>query len=602
MAQTTYYVTSEATTPAAGTSWETATTLSDALTKAQAKDQIWLKAGTYPGGITLQSGIRLYGGFAGTESSIDERAIDSDKAYRMTHQTILSGDVYKDDEVDGVNLIFPANHSRDDNATHVLTIDLAPTQQSGNNNTERTVVDGITFKGGHADQANECGGGIYVTGSNNGGGVYIIRRCFFIENYATQGGALYVASNVSNTNNNECLIDRCGFFNNAAGQRGNAINAGGAIYLAGAGTVVNCAVFNNENGGIYLDNSAAKVINSTVTRNTASGIDGSDNTPVYNTVIWGNSTLSSDNARPNFQNCAYPEANAENTNTGNNVYLAAKNNEENGPHFSSPSLKTGFDTDFTLSASNRYPLWTWEPIEATPLVDAGDSQAYDETEYGNVDLNGDRRIQGTIDIGAFEYQPVSTSRIRYVKQGGTGDGTSWENASGDLQRMIDELADNNPQGLPGEVWVAAGTYEPQSQLIQGTGYSASFRMRDGISVYGGFLGVDSETSKTDRTMKEGGMPWEFQNQTVLMAAYYVRNESNPSFTRNKWTLTSDSRHVVWFAPMPGEEAFTQPTYLDGVTITGGYAQGGTGLEDFKTDRGCGVSTWTAVTLISPTAW
>ncbi len=584
-AQTTYYVTSEATTPAAGTSWETATTLSDALTKAKAKDQIWLKAGTYPGGITLQSGIRLYGGFAGTESSIDERAIDGDKAYRMTHQTILSGDVNKDDEVDGVNLIFPANQSRDDNATHVLTIDLTPNQQSGNNNTEPTIVDGITIKGGHADGVNEQGGGILVEGNNSKGGVYIIRRCFFIENYATQGGALYVASNVSNTNNNECLIDRCGFFNNAAGQRGTAVNEGGAIYLAGAGTVVNCAVFNNENGGIYLDNSAAKVINSTVTRNTASGIDGTGH-EVRNTVIWGNSTLSSDNARPNFQNCAYPEANAENTNTGNNVYLAAKNNEEKGPHFSSPSLKTGFDTDFTLSASNRYPLWTWEPMEATPLVDAGDNKAYNETEYGNVDLNGDRRIQGTIDIGAFEYQPVSTSRIRYVKQGGTGDGTSWENASGDLQRMIDELADNNPQGLPGEVWVAAGTYEPQSQLIQGTGYSASFRMRDGISVYGGFAGT--ENSKTEREKIEGSMPWEFQNQTVLMAAYYVRNESNPSFTRNKWTLTSDSRHVVWFAPMPGEEAFTQPTYLDGVTITGGYAQGGTGLEDFKTDRGAGV--------------
>ena len=368
MAQTTYYVKTAATGTASGDSWDNATTLSEALTKAKAKDQIWLKAGTYPGGITLQSGIRLYGGFAGTESSIDERAIDSDKAYRMTHQTILSGDVNKNDEVDGVNLIFPANQLRDDNATHVLTIDLAPTQQSGNNNTEPTIVDGITFKGGHADQANERGGGIYVTGSNNGGGVYIIRRCFFIENYATQGGALYVASNVSNTNNNECLIDRCGFFNNAAGQRGNAINAGGAIYLAGAGTVVNCAVFNNENGGIYLANKAAKVINSTITRNTASGIDGDNDTQVLNTVIWGNSTLSSDNARPAFSHCAYPEANAEDSNTGNNVYLAAKNNEEKGPHFSSPSLKTGFDTDFTLSASNRYPLWTWEPIEATPRL------------------------------------------------------------------------------------------------------------------------------------------------------------------------------------------------------------------------------------------
>lgn len=585
-AQTTYYVKTAATGTASGDSWDNATTLLDALTRARARDQIWVEAGTYRGSFSLKSGVSLYGGFAGTESSIDERAIDSDKAYRMTHQTILSGDTDNNDRVDGVNLIFPANDSRTGNATHVLTINLAPTQQSGNDNTERTIVDGITIKGGHADGVNEQGGGILVEGDNSKGGVYIIRRCFFIENYATQGGALYVASNVSNTNNNECLIDRCGFFNNAAGQRGNAINAGGAIYLAGAGTVVNCAVFNNENGGIYLANKAAKVINSTITRNTASGIDGDNDTQVLNTVIWGNSTLSSDNARPAFSHCAYPEVNAEDADSGNNVYLAAKNNEEKGPHFSSPSLKTGFDTDFTLSASNRYPLWTWEPIEATPLVDAGDNQAYDEAGYGNVDLNGDPRLQNdTIDIGAFEYQPVSTSRIRYVKQGGTGDGMSWENASGDLQRMIDELADNNPQNLPGEVWVAAGIYEPQSQLIQGTGYSASFRMRDGISVYGGF--ASGESSKTEREKKEGGMPWEFKNQTVLMAAYYVRNESNPSFTGNKWTLTSDSRHVVWFAPMPGEEAFTQPTYLDGVTITGGYAQGGTGLEDFKTDQGAG---------------
>lgn len=588
-AQTTYYVKTAATGTASGDSWDNATTLSDALAKAKAKDQIWLKAGTYPGGITLQSGIRLYGGFAGTESSPEERAIDSDKAYRMTHQTILSGDMDNNDWVDNVNLIFPANNTRANNATHVLTLNLAPTQQSGNNNTEPTLVDGITIRGGQADADGEYGGGIFVMGSNNGGGVYIIRRCFFLENYARQGGALYVSSTVGNTAD-ECLIDRCGFFNNAAGQRGNAINAGGAIYLAGAGTVVNCAVFNNENGGIYLDNSAAKVINSTVTRNTASGIDGTGH-EVRNTVIWGNSTLSSDTHRPAFNHCAYPEANPGSGDADGNVYLAAKNNEENGPHFSSPSLKTGFDTDFTLSASNRYPLWTWEPIEATPLVDAGDSQAYDEAGYGNVDLNGDPRVQsGKIDIGAFEYQPVSTSRIRYVKEQATGrgDGSDWDNASGDLQRMIDELADNNPQGLPGEVWVAAGTYEPQSQLIQGTGYSASFRMRDGISVYGGFDAVSPGLSKTDRKTKEGGMPWEFKNQTVLMAAYYVRNESNPSFTGNKWTLTSDSRHVVWFAPMPGEDTFIQPTYLDGVTITGGYAQGGTGVDDFKTDRGAGV--------------
>lgn len=181
-AQTTYYVKTAATGTASGDSWDNATTLSDALAKAKAKDQIWVQAGTYTApitdGFTLQSGISLYGGFKGTESSPEERAIDSDKAYRMTHQTILSGDVNKDDEVDGVNLIFPANQLRDDNATHVLTLNLAPTQQSGNNNTEPTLVDGITIRGGQADADGEYGGGIYVTGNNNGGGVYIIRRCF----------------------------------------------------------------------------------------------------------------------------------------------------------------------------------------------------------------------------------------------------------------------------------------------------------------------------------------------------------------------------------------------------------------------------------------
>lgn len=148
--------------------------------------------------------------------------------------------------------------------------------------------------------------------------------------------------------------------------------------------------------------------------------------------------------------------------------------------------------------------------------------------------------------------------------------------------MIDELAESDPSQT-GEVWVAAGTYTPQVQLISGTDYSASFRMRDGISVYGGFEGT--ETSKLERA--KGAMPWNFTNETVLCGAAYA---NNLSWNSNRWTLTSDSRHVVWFAPMPDEGAtsFTHVTTLDGVTIKGGYAQGGTGLTEFMTDRGAGV--------------
>lgn len=597
-----YYVTKEAETAQAqgdGSSWSTAMTLQQAIGTATAGDEIWVKGyeaagggNSYvvpEGGYTLKSGVSLYGGFSGEDgNTIDNREVIDKKAYRMKYRTVLTGDISRNDSVKDASLIFPGNATRGDNAKHVLTLNLKPTQPSGNNNTLPTVVNGVTIARGHYPGDGGVGAGIYVTGDNSGGGIYRIERCFFIENYADRGGALYVSNTVKNVNGQECLIDRCGFFNNAAGERAVAENHGGAVWLAGAGTIVNTAIFNNENGGVRLENSAARVVNSTITRNTGSGADGSE-AYVYNTVIWGNSLLTStDKTRPGFDHCAYPEANAEGEPANGNVYLAAKNNEDRGPHFSSPSLKTGFDTDYDILHS-LYPLWTWEPMEATPLVDAGNDGAYAAGTYGSVDLNGDRRQQGTIDIGAFEYQPVAAGRIRYVKQGGTGDGTSWTNASGDIQRMIDDLVDNNPGGQPGEVWIAEGEYEPQTQLISNASYSASFRMRDGISVYGGFAG--GEASKTKRKLKtkpegEEVMPWEFEHTTVLKAAYYDRK--NLTLNGNKWTLTSDSRHVVWFAPMQDEDPFTQVTTLDGVTIMGGYAQGGTGLDDFYTDRGAGV--------------
>jgi hypothetical protein len=48
--------------------------------------------------------------------------------------------------------------------------------------------------------------------------------------------------------------------------------------------------------------------------------------------------------------------------------------------------------------------------------------------------------------------------VRYVKPiaTGTGDGSSWDNASGDIQSMIDASAEGD------SVWVAAGEYKPNS--------------------------------------------------------------------------------------------------------------------------------------------
>ena len=581
-----------------GSSWQSTMKLADALEAAQAGDQIWVqgfetitKDYVYfvpedhkATGFTLKSGVQLYGGFAGTEKSINDRETLG-KPYQMKYRSVLSGDLKNDDEVDNTNLIFPANTLRSDNVTHVLSVNMDPASGS-NNNAYPTVINGFTITGGQADGTGEKGGGIYIYDNNTGGGNFRIERCFLFNNYATQGGAVYVDAAVKNVNNGESLINQCVVYNNAASERSAVVNEGGGIYLAGEATVVNSSIFNNKNGGLRIS-SGSKVVNSTIARNTGAGVDMTETpsgTNVYNSIIWGNTFLSVEN-QPGFKNSAFHEVTVTDAGAGTdadgNVYVAKENRESaSGPMFDAPSIKTSYDRDFNWRQT-AYPLWSWNVLEGSVMIDKGNGDFYVSGTYGNEDMAGKPRISGTsIGIGAYEYQYLPKSRIRYVKPTatGTGDGSSWENASADLQKMIDELANN---GQAGEVWVAAGTYTPQSQLISGTAYSASFRMRDGISVYGGFVGT--ETSKFDR--QKGTMPWDFTYPTVLKAAYY---NGDLTWTNNKWTLTSDSRHVVWFAPMPGESAFTNVTTLDGVTIQGGYAQGGTGLDDFKTDRGGGV--------------
>lgn len=595
-----YYVSSQATDTGDGSSWDNATTLIQALDKAVAGDQIWVQGfETLTGGnlyvapkegFAVKSGVQLYGGFAGTESRLSQR-VTLGKPYQLKYRSVLSGDIQKNDTVGSVDLIFPANGTRSDNATHVLSVNLDPTQASGNNNTYPTVINGFSIGNGQAAGTGDAGkgGGIYVYGDNRKGGVFRIERCFLISNYATQGGAVYVDASVKSVNGETSLINQSVVFNNAAGDRAAVENQAGGIYLAGEATVVNTSIFNNGNGGVRLS-SGSKVVNATIARNTGAGVDmtagGSGDAHVYNSIIWGNTQLYLQND-PGFRNSAYHEVVSSDPATpdeNGNIYVAKENRGDKfGPMFDAPSVKTSYDRDFNWRES-AYPLWSWNVLEGSVMIDKGHNNYYDQNVYGSEDMAGNPRISGDrISVGAYEYQYLPATRIRYVKPTatGTGDGSSWDNASGDLQKMIDELADNNVSQQAGEVWVAAGTYKPQSQLISGMNYSASFRMRDGISVYGGFAG--NETSKQERA--KGTMPWDFTNVTVLEAAYY---ESKLAWTNSKWTVGSDSRHVVWFAPMSGESDFTRVTTLDGVTVQGGYAQGNTGLDDFLTDCGGGV--------------
>lgn len=587
-AQTIHYVTPTGANPTTGNKWEVSEitdeqilTLPEALAAANAGDQIWvlgfeqitsadqLYVVSDKSGFVLKSGVKLYGGFRGTERTIDERPTLG-KAPYFTYRSVLSGDINRDDVVDEINYVYPENGTRSDNATHVLSLNMVPTQQSGNNNTYPTVVNGFTVIGGNAVAGN--GGGVYVYGDNNQGGAYQIEKCFLLNNYAAQGGgAIYVSGEVQATSTESRIVD-CVVYNNLAGVRSGSENLGGGIRIDGVGTIVNSSIFNNEGGGVLLSSNATAV-NLTIARNTVMGIDGSGE--VYNSVIWGNSTVKQPSASI-FHYCASDNATIA---KGDNCFsISAESNGENGPFFEAPSVLISFDRDFDWKR-NAYPTWSWGILEGSALIDKGDDGVY--TGLPSADLAGKTRKRGTIDVGAYEYQHLDAGRIRYVKANGTGDGTSWKNASGDLQKMIDELATVN---APGEVWVAAGTYRPTTQIIEGVQYAASFRMRDGINVYGGFAG--GEISKADRT--KGSMPWIYSNETVLLGADYDDKSAEWIENNSQWNVISSSRHVVWFAPMSGEDSFKYATVLDGVTIKGGAANGGEGVDNFATDKGGGV--------------
>lgn len=605
--QTRYYVTPTGQAPTdMDNVWTGVIKLEEALEKAVPGDEIWVqgveevskKDDVYvvpERGWTLKAGVKLYGGFKGNETSLEQRATLG-KAYNFAFRSILSGDMNMNDTIDHVNLISSSNALRSDNADHVLTMNLN-NSVANNINDVVSVLDGFTIVGGHAS---ENGGGVLVTGHETYSCAYRIERCFFFNNYAVQnGGAIYVDENAGKATSSNSYINQCVVYNNEAGLITEVGNKGGGIYIAGKGTVVNTSVFNNENGGVRISPDA-QVVNSTIARNTVAGVDltveggSNENAKVVNTVVWGNNALYAEYT-PGFRKSSYHEVEGGSTDSYGNVYVSDKNNDRSqaSPFFASPSLKTSFDREFNW-LYNAYPLWDWQALEGSAFIDKGDNGAYASATYGDYDLGGSaRKVGDATDIGAYEFQAVPADRILRVKPDGddSKNGSDWDNALKSVQAAINKLADG---GQGGEVWVAAGTYQPSIYMSNAnTDRSAAFVMKDGVSVYGGFEG--KELTRAERDTKKGSMPWQYNRSTVFVGNAYggaatggggkcEYNEAD-----NKWSVTgSNSNHVVWFANLDGT-AFKNVTVLDGVTIKGGSAQEAKGTkENFFGDRGAGV--------------
>ena len=617
----TYHVTAEATDGGDGLSWTQAITLTEALSLAKAGDEIWVKGyeditghiyKAPEGGFVLPSGVGMYGGFAGDETIKNNLPTGRHK-YQMKYQTALVGDIDTNDQASQQLIIYPENTTRSDNATHVLTLQMGVTKDNTNDGNKPTIVSGFLIAAGNAKGANTSangrGGGIYVVNNSNDGNAqsrfFRISQCNFANNYGMRGGAIYVDNSCTNK---QSAISYCSIFNNVAGKRGSSENEGGGMWIDGTATVYNCNINNNTNGGIRLS-STSKIVNCSVIANTVSAVDlttagasGSDGGgAVYNTVLWHSTALSKQDTRPAFYSCAFPEVKVPNSDTNTdangNVWISNENHgTEPAPWFKQSAVNQGYDFSFSSNLKQLYSTaFTFE--ETSALLNKGKLEYYTNLvvnanlETTSTDIMGRTRYQtSTIDIGAYEYARMKAGRIRYVKpeKVGKGDGSTWNDATDDIQWAINDLAEKAP-GEKGEVWVAAGTYVVKDRILaDDSSAPVSLLMKNGISVYGAFEG--NEKSRSERIEKAKNLkPWGWKQESIIRGAGFKgSDDANWNNNDEAWNIqNSSSYHVVWFAPLPEGKAFTDEVYLEGFTIEGGkYNE--TNATQYDPDCGAGV--------------
>ncbi len=173
-------------------------------------------------------------------------------------------------------------------------------------------------------------------------------------------------------------------------------------------------------------------------------------------------------------------------------------------------------------------------------------------------------------LGAFVLHAQTDEFVRYVKTSDNGgaygnDGKSWNTARNNLQAVINELkASMNEAGVNegGRIYVAAGTYTP-TELVgieeNETSFFASFKIPEGISLYGGYpanANNSTDTTTVNREMEWGstGMDddsyrFRLKHKTVLSgdmlgeAAFTYHADTRTYSTR----FPGNAYHVVWFA-------------------------------------------------------
>jgi predicted outer membrane repeat protein len=422
------YVKADATGLNNGTSWADAYTSLQSVTGG---DTIWVANGVYKPTTTTDRNIsfqfygkKLFGGFVGNETSLNQRDFS-------TFQTVLSGDI-------GI----PGDNT--DNSYHVIKYVNSSTTE---------FIDGFRITGGNANLplTNEgIGGGIYLEwlqsqisvrncliSENNalyGGGIGtreatpIILNCIFRNNTAIAGGALDLGGTTGG-----CIMEECSFYNNRASEDGGAISfkkqlqIGACTFSGNQATGSGGAIYCRTTvGPSHLMMNSCLIVGNTAASNSALFMPDSDPnmSPIYtlidyctiagnkstagralsvdafatikNSIIWGNETGGAEQV--NLSSGCFFSIIENSASTTNNIYTF-------DPQFVNPGLAA----NAPFNAAD-YNYWL---SSGSLAIDTGSASA---SGY-SFDLDSMARVQGVRpDLGCYE--------TNYCTTPGTGDITA----------------------------------------------------------------------------------------------------------------------------------------------------------------------------------
>ncbi len=445
-----------------GSSWANAyTALQPALAAAQSGDQIWVAAGAYKPGtsrsdtLQLKSGVALYGGFAGSESALEQRSWE-------TNRTVLSGDLAGNDG----GALAVDEPTRQENSYHVVTASGVDAS---------AVLDGFVITGGNANHESDMdlksGGGLFnadgsptlrhCTWTHNtayeSGGVFsrggypTLEHCIFEQNAAAgEAGAMYLldgrvveclfADNSAPMGgaliSHNALVIRCIFARNVATGSSIEGGSGGALWATGGTTLIDCRFLGNSaagGGAVYNQDSTARFINCVFSGNQARLLGG---------AMWNM------HSNPELINCTV----AGNWGGNGALYLYyGTTTLANSIIWANHPADVGYDAHGDLGASfslmgadprfGRDPdpgsdgAWgstdddygNLRPQDGSPAINTGDSgmlpaDTADLDGDGNtseplsLDLDGAPRVVGSsVDMGAYEAQTVDEGLIVRLK-------------------------------------------------------------------------------------------------------------------------------------------------------------------------------------------